>query len=197
MTTLARRQRYRDAARQEIVDAARDVFSEVGFESFSMRKLAARAGCSLGAIYLYFEGREALFEALVEDSFAQLLSALEVLRDDAGGGPLAQLRRAMRIYVDFGLEHPSHYRVAFLLRPLDHTGGRQPHAAFGVLRQLVASALAAESAVRVDVETASQALFAAAHGITSLLILRPTFPWVNRDVLIQRVIDSAVDGIMG
>lgn len=48
----------------------------------------------------------------------------------------------------------------------------------------------------MDVDAASQALWAAAHGITSLLVLRPTFPWSDRDKLIGQVIDAAVDALL-
>jgi hypothetical protein len=48
----------------------------------------------------------------------------------------------------------------------------------------------------MDVQIASQALWAAAHGITSLLILRPTFAWADRDKLIGQVIDAAVDALL-
>jgi hypothetical protein len=48
----------------------------------------------------------------------------------------------------------------------------------------------------MDVDVASQVLWAAGHGITSLLILRPAFPWANRETLIGQVIDAAVDGLL-
>ena len=38
--------------------------------------------------------------------------------------------------------------------------------------------------------------WAAVHGITSLLIARPTFPWVDPEELIGQVIDSAVDNLL-
>ena len=47
----------------------------------------------------------------------------------------------------------------------------------------------------VDIETTSQALWAAVHGVTALLIMRPSFPWVNKDKLIKQVIDNAVDSL--
>ncbi len=43
-----------------------------------------------------------------------------------------------------------------------------------------------------DTDLIAQTLWSAAHGITSLLIQRPGFPWVNRKRLIQQVIDGAV-----
>jgi hypothetical protein len=45
-------------------------------------------------------------------------------------------------------------------------------------------------------ETASQAIWSAVHGITSLLIQRPTFRWQTKESVIGQVIDSAVDGAM-
>jgi len=41
----------------------------------------------------------------------------------------------------------------------------------------------------------SQALWTAIHGVTSLLIVLPRFPWADREQLIDRVIDTAIDGM--
>jgi len=46
-----------------------------------------------------------------------------------------------------------------------------------------------------DVEMTSQALWTAIHGVTSLLIVLPRFPWADREQLIDRVIDTAIDGM--
>jgi hypothetical protein len=48
----------------------------------------------------------------------------------------------------------------------------------------------------MDVETASQALWAAVHGVTSLLVLRPSFPWVSKKALIEQVVNSAIDSLL-
>jgi hypothetical protein len=47
-----------------------------------------------------------------------------------------------------------------------------------------------------DVETTAQALWAAVHGITSLLIQRPAFPWVAKKKVIAQVINSAIDNLL-
>jgi hypothetical protein len=39
-------------------------------------------------------------------------------------------------------------------------------------------------------------LWTAVHGVTAMLIARPDFPWADRDAVIRRVIDSAVDGLL-
>ena len=47
-----------------------------------------------------------------------------------------------------------------------------------------------------DVELASQSLWMAAHGVTSLLIQRPSFPWVDKNKLVDQVLRNAVQGFV-
>jgi len=47
-----------------------------------------------------------------------------------------------------------------------------------------------------DVDGTAQALWAAAHGITSLMIQRPKFPWAERNKVINQVLDSVVDSLV-
>jgi hypothetical protein len=46
-----------------------------------------------------------------------------------------------------------------------------------------------------DIEAISQILWATIHGITSLLIVRPEFPWVEKEKLIDRMLDTALEGL--
>jgi len=193
MDTQARRTRQRDENRAEILEAAREIFLTDGYDGFSMRKLAVRVGCSPGALYLHFRDKESLFDALVEQSFEQLHQALRRLRDAHGRDPASTLKRGLRVYVEWGLAHPNEYAIAFLLRRPATSKPYRTHDAFGVARSLVKACLGLR-ARPAQVELATQAVWAATHGITSLLIERPTFPWVARETLIACVIGSAVDG---
>ncbi len=79
------RWRRRKAARpKEILDAALSLFAEKGFAATRLEEVAERAGVSKGTIYLYFESKEAVFKALVQeklagriDGFAEMLRAFE------------------------------------------------------------------------------------------------------------------------
>jgi len=57
-----------DAHRRRILDAATTLFAERGYETTGMRELAASIGMSPPAIYHYFESKEALMDALIDDS---------------------------------------------------------------------------------------------------------------------------------
>ena len=69
------------AKRQQIIDGARRVFIDMGFDAASMNDITREAGVSKGTIYVYFASKEELFEALIEEErcaiFNDLYSALE------------------------------------------------------------------------------------------------------------------------
>jgi AcrR family transcriptional regulator len=68
----ARRDILRDARRQVIIDAARRVFERVGLEGASIRLIAAEAGCTTGAIYPWFAGKEEVYAAILAESLDRL-----------------------------------------------------------------------------------------------------------------------------
>jgi len=187
------RERYREELRRTILAAARDAFGRGGYESVSMRSLAEALGVSHGSIYVYFKDKDEIFEVLVRESFDQLAAALRQI-GGRRGDPVQFLKRAGRKYVEFGLRNPSAYEFAFMLR---RPGGTdEPHVAYEYLRAAVKRCIDAKRFRIRDVDAASQALWAAVHGVTALLIVRPSFPWARQKTLIGRVVDSAVDGLL-
>jgi len=181
MKIQTHRERQRTAIRGTILKAARGTLIRGGYSGFSMRKLAEKIGCSPGTIYLYFRSKEHLVDCLVEEAFDKLRS----------------LRNKLRAYVDFGLRFPNHYHLAFVMRPTGRAVTTQvsPHPSFDVLRDAVRRCVDQERFPGPDVETTSQVLWTAIHGVTSLLIVLPKFPWVNREELIDSVIDNAIAGL--
>jgi AcrR family transcriptional regulator len=53
--------------RRQILDGARKVFMDLGFDGASMNEIARAAGVSKGTLYVYFADKSRLFEAIVED----------------------------------------------------------------------------------------------------------------------------------
>jgi len=189
------RAQHRKAVRATILGAARKTLIEKGHGSFSMRIIAEEVGCSAGTIYLYFKSKEHLLGCVAEEGFDKLLEILDQIHDT--DDPIQSLRNKLRAYVDFGLRFPHHYHVAFILR----TSGRsvtteaRPHASFDVLRQSVRSCVDQGLFISKDVERVSQILWTAIHGVTSLLIILPKFPWIEREELIDGVIETALKGV--
>ena len=85
--------RRRKAARPgEIVDAALAVFAEKGFAAARLDEIAARAGVSKGALYLYFETKEEIFRAVVDQAIAPNMLAIRTVIA-AHPGPFPDLLR--------------------------------------------------------------------------------------------------------
>src|SRR5215470_13528433 len=53
--------------RRQILDGARKVFMDMGFDGSSMGEIARAAGVSKGTLYVYFADKNRLFEAIVEE----------------------------------------------------------------------------------------------------------------------------------
>lgn len=200
MGVVERRARHKSELKQQILDAAREVFITEGYGNVSMRKIAEKIEYSPTTIYLYFKDKADLLRSLTEATFLRLAEAFEEIVK-ADGEPLARLRKGLKAYIEFGLSNPNDYRVAFMLEhePLVAKGElderSMAHRAYELLRRTVKDCVAQGSFRDVDIETASQTLWAAAHGVTALLIIHPDFPWVGRDALIDSVVETAVCGL--
>jgi len=76
----------------EILEAAMAVFAEKGFAAARLDEIAARAGVSKGALYLYFETKEEIFRAVVEQAIAPNIQAIRSMIA-AHPGPFPDLLR--------------------------------------------------------------------------------------------------------
>ncbi len=86
--------RRKEARPGEIVAAALEVFAEKGFAAARLDDIAARAGVSKGALYLYFETKQDLFAAVVRDAVSPNIAAVEALAA-AIDLPFAQVARML------------------------------------------------------------------------------------------------------
>src|SRR5262249_4537466 len=114
MGSADRKARQKENLRQEILDAARDLFVREGYESVSMRKIADRIEYAPGTLYLYFRDKSEILNSLCEETFAKLHKRMEAIHKDQGD-PLEGLQRGLRTYIQFGLDNPSHYTITFIL----------------------------------------------------------------------------------
>jgi TetR/AcrR family transcriptional regulator, transcriptional repressor of aconitase len=77
-------QQYRDARRDQILNAARRCFLRDGFHATSMQDLFAEAGLSSGAVYRYFASKDDVIIAIAEDN---MRGVVEMIRDVAAQQP--------------------------------------------------------------------------------------------------------------
>ncbi|MGH3936042.1 MAG: TetR/AcrR family transcriptional regulator [Pseudonocardiaceae bacterium] len=74
-------QRYRDARRRQILDAARRCFARAGFHGTSMQDIFVESGLSAGAVYGHFAGKDDLVNAIIEDVLSEIAATLDALTD--------------------------------------------------------------------------------------------------------------------
>ncbi|NMG45990.1 TetR family transcriptional regulator [Aromatoleum toluvorans] len=90
-TQPARRRRRKEARPQELTAAALSLFVEKGFAATRLDDIAERAGVSKGTLYLYFDSKDALFKAVIQEGVVPALHAGEALLEQHDD-PLELLR---------------------------------------------------------------------------------------------------------
>ena len=194
-----RRAKEKKRLRQQILDAARELFVNEGYENVSMRKVARKIEYSPTTIYLYFKDKAELLESVCHKTFVNLQSRLETLFKDLSD-PVETLRKCTHAYAEFGLKYPEDYKLTFIIRPQYQRGlglkkGSPAEKMFNYLHAVIKECIQQKKFRQVDVETTSQAIWSAVHGVTSLVITFPDFPWVDREELITQVIDTMIEGL--
>lgn len=104
-----------ELTREMIMDVARGLFREKGYQHVSMRQIAQELNYSHGAIYYHFKNKADLFFAIVKRDF----SLLDGLLEDILGRqlePQDKLRELLLGFIEFGLTHQSHYEIMFLIK---------------------------------------------------------------------------------
>jgi AcrR family transcriptional regulator len=196
---MERRARQKKLLREEILDAARELFLKYGYENVSMRKIAEKIEYSPTTIYLYFKDKAEILDTLCDETFNRLWKIMVDIEHGAGD-PLTRLRRQGLAYIRFGLEHPNHYQVTFMM-PHDYAGKTPQEMAespgmrtFQSLVNCVKACVDARQFRELDILAASQALWCAVHGVTSLLIAQFCFPWIEKEQLISTLLDAMLEG---
>jgi AcrR family transcriptional regulator len=173
----ARRDQEKEDLRREILDASGELFLEQGYEGFSMRRVAERSGYSATTIYRYYEDKDDLLFAVVNEGFRefarQLTEAAEGAKD-----PLKKLEALGHAYIRFGLNNPVYYQMMFMQRAdlifeSQREQTRPMIESFDVLQKTVRAAMDAGVMKRADVETCSRVIWSVVHGVTALALANP------------------------
>jgi TetR/AcrR family transcriptional regulator, cholesterol catabolism regulator len=109
---LARRRLTTEERRQQIVDAAAELFDKVGYSNASMEDIAAEVGVAKPTLYHYFPGKDALLLEIHEE-FIDLLNRQHAERVAAELGPEQLLLEVMADILELMRTHRGHVRVFF------------------------------------------------------------------------------------
>jgi AcrR family transcriptional regulator len=172
--------------RERLVNAAAELLSGGYSENdLSLRGVAREAGVAATSVYLHFEDREALLWAVIEDGFGHLEAALRAAVPD-GPQQAADLREYALAYCRFGLSSPGRYHLLFGSDRVAKKPRRfedLPGASVFLLLQDAVSRTGRRSAEANFMATTS--LWVSLHGIVTLRLNKPQFPWPPVDDLVD------------
>jgi TetR/AcrR family transcriptional regulator len=110
--TSHRRKREKARRREDILQAARDVFINGRLFQGTIDDVAARAEVSKGTVYLYFESKETILAFLLLEGLDSLLERFEAAYEPCAEVPAGQcLEYLASAYLGFCRECPAHFRL--------------------------------------------------------------------------------------
>jgi AcrR family transcriptional regulator len=177
--------------RQELMDAAdRLLAAGATPESLSLRAVAREAGVAAPSVYLQFENKDALIDAVVAKRFQQLADL--VTASFAGEtDAYTRLLRGCEAYIAFAQEHPSAYRMIFEInipvRDPDALTGRD---VFQILVDAVQACLPTGQDSPEQAFATATDIWATMHGMVSLRRHLPAFPWPDTTEQLTRIFSA-------
>jgi AcrR family transcriptional regulator len=187
--------------RAEILRAAERIFVAEGYEGATIRKIADEVGVSSTCLYMHFRDKD---EILLEICTAAMEALLAMNNEISArsADPVERVRAMLTAYVEFALDNPNAYRLVFCASPLAGSGekqqathelGTQCFERFtGVVREIAAQGRLKSG----DPRTTHQALWAACHGLVSLMITKPNIDWAEPAVITRMLIDGLLFGLI-
>ncbi len=93
-----KRERRKEARPGELLDAALDLFVEKGFAATRAEEVAARAGVSKGTLFLYFQSKEELFKAVIQENISGRFQEWNVEFETFEGTSAEMLTYCMQVW---------------------------------------------------------------------------------------------------
>ena len=203
-TRVQKRSRARrgegERLREEILDATEALLLKTNdADAVSIRAVADAVGVTPPSIYMHFVHKEELILQVCERQFR----VLEEFMVDATAGiddPIDVLKAMGRAYISFGLGRPEQYRFLFMA-PTPEWAAEHMREHINDLSGFSRVVAAVQRCIDDGLFAARDAFIIACglwtnvHGMTSLLISKPGFPWPDRHALIDHSIDTYCEGL--
>ncbi|MGB8210828.1 MAG: TetR/AcrR family transcriptional regulator [Mycobacterium sp.] len=185
-----------DLLRDQILDAATELLLETGHaKAVSIRSVAQRVGVTPPSIYLHFEDKDALLDAVCARYFEKLDE--EMQRVSVGQPCSIEVLRAQGLaYVRFATETPELYRIATMgeWRSDSDVDAALTSSAFEHMCATVRGLMDEGICPPGDETTVALQLWSAAHGVASLLIAKPHLPFGDATDFADRVLGAVFCG---
>lgn len=178
-----RRQEEKDRRRGEIVDAAENLYRELGWDAVTMDSVAKKARLSRALVYVYFKDKSELLLAITERAMEVLRTRFEEASSRTRMG-IDQIEAIGRAYMAFGLEFPHYFDACARLEQRATESADESSTEAAVLQMgrrvhdVVVASLEAgqrDGSIRADVgdlAVTSRVLWGFTHGLTQIAITK-------------------------
>lgn len=202
----ARRTRAeQDAFYARVVQTSLQLFADGGYAAVSMRKLAAEVGVPPMSLYRYFPTKAHLIRHIWDDVLARAYAqaTAELARTKA---PKARLRSYIDGFLQYWIEHPSHYWVVFAIRDdlgelIAEEGAYtlypNPQRFIQTLDELFDAHVPIATLSRTERQTAIDLVLLKVLGFLLGTIGLASLPWMNVPELKKRLIDDILASLPG
>jgi AcrR family transcriptional regulator len=167
-----RKEREKADMKLKILEAAKKLFLEKGFEKTSIRNIADLIEYSPGTIYLYFKDKNDLLFELHQIAFQGLILALSSIKLE--GNAINRLEDMGNHYIKFAFENPEMYNLMFIMEaPMESLACNNDiwddgMKAFDLLKFLVADCQSEGYLSAFNLEDASLMIWSSVHGLVAL-----------------------------
>jgi AcrR family transcriptional regulator len=174
MTIATRKERQKEELRGKILQTAKELFMELGFDGISIRNIAERIEYSPTTIYLYFKDKDDIFYALHQEGFILLNNYFRALVHVAD--PFERLKATAKAYINFAIENPEFYDLMFIIKsPMksidkEDVKWEEGNRAFGFLGDTIKQCIQLGYFKDMDPEILAFTTWSMVHGICSLEI---------------------------
>jgi AcrR family transcriptional regulator len=181
-----------DKLREEILVAASELLAKSGDEeAVSIRAVAHAVGVTPPSIYLHFADKDELLFAVCTLQF-RTMGEYQERAVEGVDDPSEQLFRRALAYVQFGIDHPEHYRLLFMSHratpvPEHEDAALQQASGFTQLVGNVHALLAAGLIAEEDPLVVASGLWALVHGVTALAITQPAITELGVERLLRHM----------
>jgi AcrR family transcriptional regulator len=103
-----------EESRRRVLESAREVFFEDGFEAANLDEVARRAGLAKGTIYRYFDSKAELYVAVLAQNADAFVARMQQTIDPSLS-PEDQIRRTGFFYFDHYRQNPEYFRIFWAL----------------------------------------------------------------------------------
>jgi len=203
MGTRERREREKEELKQKILNSARELFTEDGYKNVTMRKIADKIEYSLPTIYEHFKSKAEILLAIYHQSGQILFEMMKKIYEQ-DISPLEKIEAMGWAYISDGLENRDFYELTFLTNSIRAESANESQLceisdspafkAYNLLVQVVKESQEEGSFSGRDVLLISQTMWAGLHGLVSLIITHPEFPWVDKEHLIKNMLRTLLQG---